>query len=280
MNTKENMNKQIDRANTFMNMHKNNEIIMLPNAWNGGSARIFEKQGFKAIGTTSAGLAYSMGYSDGENITFEDIIRVSEEMHRVTSIPISVDIERGFASSLEDLRSNVVRILKTGAVGINIEDGNPDLKTVDDIDIFLQKIKTCFDIKRSMGLNYVINARLDSVLLQVDTPENRLGNVVVRAQRVLGAGADCVFIPGALSKEDIMYLRNNINGALNIFVHNAFNDVQFLNEIGVDRLSSGSAIVRGSYDKIMCISEAFFNENTTSMLEHGLDYNKANTFFK
>ena len=120
--------EQKQRAKEFQALHHNKEMLLLPNAWNAGSAKVFEKEGFKAVATTSAGIAFAMGYADGEIIDIEDLCLVSEQITRRISIPLSVDLERGYSNNPQEVKENVRKILKTGAVGINLEDGRPDGK--------------------------------------------------------------------------------------------------------------------------------------------------------
>ena len=121
-----------------MNMHHANKMFILANAWDAGSAYIFKKEGFEALGTTSQGMALSYGYADGQNMLFDDVVYAVESMTRRVDIPVSVDIERGFADNTDKVKANALRLLEAGAVGFNIEDGKQD-KTLDELPFFLKK---------------------------------------------------------------------------------------------------------------------------------------------
>ena len=115
--------KQKQKAELFQALHLSKNLFILPNAWNGGSAKVFSNQDFPAIGTTSAGMAYAMGQPDGESIHFSDLLHLTKEIVSRVSIPVSVDIERGYADTVEGVIKNVRSVIEAGAVGINIEDG-------------------------------------------------------------------------------------------------------------------------------------------------------------
>lgn len=273
------MKNQIKKAEQLREMH-NNGMLYLPNAWNGGSARIFEKEGFKAIGTTSAGIAYSLGYEDGEKISFEHIIRVVKEIISITDIPLTVDIERGYGESDIQVQKNVEEIISLGAVGINIEDGIPQENQVDTIEEFIRKIKAIVDLREKIGIPFVINARTDIYLLNIGDEQEKMEKTIERAQRLKEIGADCIFIPGALDEETIIKLREKIDMPINLFVHNAFSNCRRLEEIGINRLSSGSAVVRSAFNKVKELSNEFGDSKVNGLLEHDFNYGEANSYFR
>lgn len=119
---------QKEKARVFAAMHKERKMFVLPNAWDVGSAYIFAQQGFKAVATSSAGIAYALGYPDGEDITFADLLYVVKKIADRLPIPVSVDFERGYAESIDALQANARELLLAGAVGFNIEDGLADGK--------------------------------------------------------------------------------------------------------------------------------------------------------
>jgi len=118
--------KQRGKARIFSDMHKENKMFVLPNAWGVGSAYVFEKQGFKAVATSSTGVAHDLGYPDGEHISFDDLLQVVERIASRVDIPLSVDFERGYSETNEEVKENARKLLSAGAVGFNIEDGLPN----------------------------------------------------------------------------------------------------------------------------------------------------------
>jgi 2-methylisocitrate lyase-like PEP mutase family enzyme len=273
-------NIQIKKAIKFQELHSNG-LFYLPNTWNGGSAKIFEKEGFKALGTTSAGIAYSKGYADGEIISFDILLRTVEEIIRAVDVPVSVDMERGYAESLEEVLRNTEKIINLGVSGINIEDGLPGTQTpsVDSLDYFVDKIKAVSKMRDKIAIPFVINARTDIYLLQTGSGSDMLEAVTKRAAAVKEAGADCIFIPGALDEKTIQELRAEIDMPINLFVHSTFNDAEKLKKIGINRLSSGSAPIRTVFNKLIEISSDFRKGNCTTMLDHSFSYKSANDYF-
>lgn len=274
------MNKQdqIEKALAFKAMHKNN-LLLLPNAWNGGSAKVFEKADFPAVGTTSAGIAYSLGYPDGEKITFDDITRVTKEILRVISIPLTVDVERGYSDIIDKVKNNVREIIATGAVGINLEDGIPEKGAVDDIEFFCSKIEAVAKLKEETDIPFVINARTDIFLLQIADQETMFEITVERAKALQAAGADCLFVPGPLNEEMIIRLRNAIDMPINLFLHSAFCNTAKMAEIGINRLSSGSAPVRSVFNTLTELAEEYKAGNNHKLLNHKFNYAEANNYF-
>jgi 2-methylisocitrate lyase-like PEP mutase family enzyme len=273
-----NLEKQIKKANYFKELHHDG-MFLLPNAWNGGSAKIFEKEGFKAVGTTSAGIAYSMGYEDGEKIDFKDVYRITKEILDVIDIPLTVDLERGYGDNNKQIADNVKKIIELGAVGINIEDGQPENNKVDEIDEFCDKIKILSNLKKTMGIPFLINARTDIFLLGEGSIGEKVEKAIKRAKLIEDAGADCIFLPGSIDVEGIKKLRNSINLPINLYLHPAYSDLRELESIGINRLSSGSGIVRSSLNNIINISKDFIDKNVVTMLNHDFTYGKANEFF-
>ncbi|XPV76130.1 MAG: isocitrate lyase/PEP mutase family protein [Desulfovibrio sp.] len=277
---------QIERAKAFTALHKSNELFVLPNAWDGGSAKIFQAQGFKAVATTSAGIAYSMGYADGEVVSFADLHRVTKEMVKRLSVPLSVDMELGYGDSSEAIIHNVRQIIEAGAVGINIEDGHP----ADDLSHsqpFLEEqsnrtelIKALTQLKKEMGIPFIINARTCAMWLHVGPEEKRLQLAMARCKAYAEAGADCVFVPGALSVEEVHTLVNCVDIPVNIIANPLCNDFEVLNKLGVRRLSIGSGAVRAVYAKLMGIAKELDEDKSIkSLLESNLSYAQANQFF-
>lgn len=150
--------RQKEKARIFSDMHKEDRMFILPNAWNAGSAYVFQKQGFKAVATSSAGIAYDLGRSDGENISFDDLLWIVEKIVSRVDIPLSVDFERGYSDLNEKIKENARRLLFAGAVGFNIEDGLPNGKLYP-TDVQVEKIKVLSQLKSELNMDFVINAR-------------------------------------------------------------------------------------------------------------------------
>ena len=191
--------KQKKRAEEFMRMHMQADMFVLPNVWDAGSARVFENQGFDAVATTSAGIAYSMGYPDGEHITLDDLAYCVKNISRRINIPLSVDFERGYSEEPQEVKDNARRLIECGAVGFNIEDGLPSSE-VTPIKEQTEKIKSLRELKQELDIPFVINARTCAYWLKSGKEESLRYTAIERANAYAQAGADCIFIPGAMDE--------------------------------------------------------------------------------
>ena len=290
--------KQKEKARIFSNMHKANKMFILPGAWGVGSAYVFEKQGFKAVATSSAGIAHDLGYPDGQNMSYNDLLWVVEKIARRIDIPLSVDIERGFSEINEEVKENVRKLLAAGAVGLNIEDGLPGWSVsykntsymkparpcdpgdeVSSVDIQVQKIKAIAELKSELGIDFVINARTDLHPLDA-TDEKGLKAAIDRCNAFAEAGADCIFVISARDDITISKLVAEINAPINIFLRADLSSFEKLDKIGVRRLSTGCNAPRFAYSKTIDMADNLYNGNVSELLGHGFSSGDANAYFE
>ena len=247
--------KQKEQARIFKSMHDAGRMFVLPNAWNAGSARVFEREGFRAVATSSAGFSYALGYPDGQAVPFGDLLHVVGQMTARVDIPVSVDFERGYSDEPEQVRENARQLCLKGAVGFNIEDGLPD-GTLSPLELQIEKIRTLAGLKRELDLDFVINARTCVYWLNVGSEEDRLKTAILRGNAFREAGADCVFVPGAIDRATVGRLVNGINAPVNILLNRAFHDVRELERIGVRRLSVGSGPARWLCERMIGLARS------------------------
>ncbi len=271
--------KQRDLAKKFMNMHNNNSMFILANAWDAGSAYIFKKEGFQAIGTSSQGMALAQGYADGQNMLFEDLVYGVSCMTRRVDIPVSADIERGFADNIEKVKANARSLLDVGVVGFNIEDGRQD-KTLDNLDDFLAKIRALVALKKELSLDFVINARTCTYWHNIGDEEYKLKVALERGKAFRDAGADCIFYPGAVPMESLKILIKEVDAPINILLTPATSDIEALRSVGVRRLSIGSGPARSAYNHVLAMAEELKRGETDRILKHSFVYAEANAYFK
>lgn len=261
------------KVNKFKRMHNN--FLFLPNIWDGGSAKIYEAMGYEALATTSAGIAYTKGLPDGQHLNFSMLYEQVKAILQVINVPLSVDIERGYTEDCKMLSKNVLSLIDLGVCGINIEDGLPEQGAVDASVVFMNKIKTLSELKVEHDIDFVINARLDGKLLSV--PDYSIEKIIERGNLALERGADCVFVPGTLSTEELKKLGKHIKGPLNVYLYSGLPDMNELKSYGINRVSSGSAIARETMHHIMATAAS---KDWCSFLNHDLTYQKANNFFE
>jgi 2-methylisocitrate lyase-like PEP mutase family enzyme len=242
------MNKEIQRAKaeTLRAMHDRSRILVLPNAWDAMSARVIEEAGARAIATTSAGVAFAIGYPDGELAPLDEIIAAITRITRVVEIPVSADIESGFAADSRALAETIRRVIEAGAVGINLEDGVHGKPAGSDplypIEVAAERVRVAREAADSTGVPLVINARVDVYLRGVGAAESRFEHAVRRAHAYRKAGADCLFVPGVGRRGDIEKLVPALDGPLNVLAFPGMPAPDELQQLGVARLSVGTWI--------------------------------------
>ena len=269
--------KQKEKARIFAEMHKRDEMFVLPNAWGVGSAYVFEKQGLEAIGTSSAGIAHEMGYPDGEHITFDDLLGIVEKIAKRVDIPLSVDFERGYSEINEEVKENARKLLFAGAVGFNIEDGLPN-GDLSSIDVQIGKIKSLVELKHELGIDFVINARTCTYLFN-DANEEALQMAIERGNAFAHAGADCVFVPGAKDEATISSLVKGINAPVNILLNASLGSFESLDKMGIRRLSAGCYPARFIYGKIIDMADKLRNGDVAELVSLDFSSDKANDYF-
>jgi 2-methylisocitrate lyase-like PEP mutase family enzyme len=255
---------QKEKAIQFKRFHEGPPILVLPNAWDAASARIFEQAGARAIATTSSGVAAALGYPDGELISREMMIEVVARITRVVDCPVTVDSEAGYGATVDEVRQTIRAVIEVGAVGINIEDSRRGAgRALVDVPRQVELIKALRELARSMDIPFVINARTDAFLLKV---ENAFEQAVQRLNTYRQAGADCLFAIGVRDAETIGKLVQAINGPLNVVGGPAAPPIAELARLGVARVSLASGLMRATLAHLRRVSHELLEQGTyTSM---------------
>ncbi len=241
-----NTDDQRNAAARFRALHRTPPILLLPNAWDPMSARIFEAAGFAAVATTSGGLAWALGYPDGEKAPWREVVAATRRIVEAVNVPVTADIEAGYGETPEEVGRSVADIIGTGAVGVNLEDGTPrperPVRTVEDA---AARIRAAREAANAAGVAIVINARIDLYLKHVGDDAARLTETVRRAEAYLAAGADCIFVFGVADMEVIKPLTAAIKAPVNVVGRAGMPGLKELQAAGVARVSiaSGAAMV-------------------------------------
>ena len=274
--------KQIELAEEFKKMHFKNNVFILPNVWDVGSAVIFEKTGFKAVGTTSAGVSHSLGFSDGQKISKKDSLYLTEKLVNRINIPLTVDFEGGYATTSKEIANNVSELIQIGAVGINFEDSTSDsIDSLTPLSVQTEKLKAIASVKEDLGIDFFINARTDVYWLSIGEKEKRFQLVIDRAHAFIQAGADGIFVPGNLPKVTYIELVKSIDAPLNVLPSKTNYTVDDLKNIGVARMSLGSGPVRSSIALIKEIAMELYSKKTlNTMFNTSISYEDANKLFE
>jgi 2-methylisocitrate lyase-like PEP mutase family enzyme len=238
---------QSERAAELRALHARRPLV-LPNAWDAGSARLIERAGAAAIATTSAGVSWALGRGDGQTLARDEMLRAVAEIVRSVRIPVTADVESGYGSgSPEDVAETVRQVLAIGAAGINLEDSpGRDGEVLLAPEAHAERLLAAREAAAAAGGDLVINARTDVFLCAVGAPESRFDEAVRRANRYCAAGADCLFVPGVVDAETIARLVRAVDGPLNVMAMPGAPSVSELGELGVARVTVGPAIAQAA----------------------------------
>lgn len=231
---------QKEKAEEFRSLHYAKEILVLPNAWDVPSARVFEDAGFPAVATSSAALAVSVGYPDGERVGKEEFFSVVKRIAGVLRVPLSVDIESGFGATIGSLTNTIRRVIEAGAVGINIEDiSDFEKKTLLPVEKQVERIRAVRTASDSLGIPLVINARTDAYRFGAGDERAKLDEAIRRERAYEAAGEDCLYPMGLTERKSILTFIKAVNKPMNIIARKGTPAVIELQEMGVKRLSVG-----------------------------------------
>jgi 2-methylisocitrate lyase-like PEP mutase family enzyme len=271
------MKTQNEKAELFRSLHRGPEILILPNAWDCASARIFELAGFPAIATTSAGIAFSLGYSDGERIPQDLMLATVGQISDSVQLPVSADLESGYG----DVAKTTAGLVAAGAVGLNLEDMDHASLTLAPIPAQIEKIAMIRRVACGLGVNVVINARTDVYLAQIGEPATRFERACERLQAYIAAGADCVFLPGLADENIIRCVVETLKFPLNILAGANLPAIPRLRELGVARVSVGSGILRATLGLTRRIAQELKQSGTyTALLAGAMPFAEANALFE
>jgi 2-methylisocitrate lyase-like PEP mutase family enzyme len=272
-----NASEQTKRARAFAKMHHGPHVLLLPNIWDAASARIIENAGFPALATTSAGVAFSLGYPDGQKISREEMLAQVARIARRVKIPVTADVEAGYGNSPEDAAKTARGVIDSGAVGMNLEDGTDDpAHPLSDLSLHLEKIAAARQAAASAGVPLVLNARTDVFLAQVGEEGGRYDLALRRLAAFRDAGADCVFAPGLRDLETIRKLVVDLHCPLNILAVPGSPPVGELEKLGVARVSLGSGPMRATLGMLRTLAAELKSTGTYRALENAPSHTEVN----
>lgn len=252
MNTQE----QAAKAEAFRAMHRGPRLLLLPNAWDAMSARIIVEAGFPAIATTSGGLAWALGYPDGEAAPWDEVVAATARIARAVLVPVTADIESGYGDTPEAVGRRVADIIGAGAVGVNLEDGlhsgAPPIRTIEDA---AARIRAARAAAQAAGVPIVINARTDLYIKNIGDDASRFDAAVARGHAYLAAGADCFYPIALRDPATIGRLVKALDAPININVRAGLPSVAELEALGVARASTATALTLMAMGHIRRLAE-------------------------
>lgn len=269
--------EQKAKAMGLRGMHRGPKILLLPNAWDVVSARVLEDAGFGAIATTSAGIAFTLGYPDGEKISRAEMLARVGRVARAVKVAVSADVEAGYGPRPEDAARTAREVIEAGAVGMNLEDATEDAAhPLAELPLQLEKIHAVREAALKTGVLLVLNARTDVYLLKVGDAEKRYDEAVRRLVAFRDAGADCVFLPGVTDAPTIERMVRDVQCPLNILAGPGSPTVPELEKLGVARVSLGSALMRATLGLVRKMAAELKSSGTYTTLEGGIPHAELN----
>lgn len=254
-------------------------VLLLPNAWDAGSAAVIAAAGAKAVATTSGGVSWSAGRPDGQGLTREEMAGLVGRIASAVDVPVTADIEGGYGPAPEDVAATVTAVIEAGAVGVNLEDSKPtgDLFTAEEQGARIRAARRAAEQAGLPGL--VVNLRTDVFLFGIGEPEGREADVLARAAVYAEAGADSLFVPGLLDLEVLARLVKDQSLPVNAMAGPGAPSVSQLAAAGVRRISLGTAVAQAAYAVAQRATAELLGAGTYGALEGALDYGAVNGSF-
>ncbi len=261
---------QAEKAEQFRKLHHGPEMLVLANAWDVVSARILEECGHPAIATSSAAVAFSRGYPDGQRIPRDEMLDVVARIARAVHVPVTADLEAGYGTTVKDMAETVKAAIDAGAIGMNLEDvTGDDESSLVDTALQVEKIRAIHETAKSLGVPFVLNARTDIYLMPIGEEATRLERTVERLRAYRDAGADCVFAPGVSNRDTIAKLVKAVAAPLNILMTPQCPSLPELEKMGVARVSAGSAVMRAALRVVRRIGKEMLESRSCETLFAG-----------
>lgn len=269
---------QKEKARLFLKYHYDKEILVLLNSWDTGSSKLVEACSYKAIATTSMGIAASLGSPDCQVIQLSELIQVVTGIVNAVHLPVTVDMEAGYGNTTEEIVESVKKMIQTGIVGINIEDSIDLSPVLIDEKEICERIAAIRALSDSLGFHLVVNARTDSFYTSPGTTQEKLVESIRRGNKYREAGADCIFVQPVSDKAIIATLVKEINAPVNILVNPTLGpgeagsppSVQELQDLGVARLSMGSSVMKATLSLTKRIADEISGKGTFNVLLENL----------
>lgn len=256
-------------ASYFQQLHQQHFPLILPTIWDPASAVLAQQQGAKAIGTSSAALAWSLGYADGQQLPVAELLAAVQRILRVVQIPLTVDIEQGYSEDPTHVADLAVQLAELGVAGINMEDGTAEPQ------LLCAKIRACRRLLNERAL--FINARTDVYLAQLATGPEAVKECLRRLALYQEAGADGAFVPGLTDLAVAKQLSQHSSLPLNLMGWPEAATVENLTEAGVKRLSAGPALFLQSYQAYLQAVQSFLQPGL--LADQALNYSDLNNLF-
>ena len=272
------MSIQTEKGDAFRKLHARKDAFIIPNPWDAGTARLLAYTGFEALATTSAGYAFSVGQLDG-SIGRERMLAHVALIAASTSLPVSADLENGYGDDPESVMDTVKQAGAAGAVGCSIEDATGrSQRPLYELSHAVERIRAASEAARSLPFVFTLTARAENYL--VGKPD--IKDTIKRLQAYQEAGADVLYAPGLSSGDDIAALLSSVERPVNVLVGFSGMHLGFaeLSEMGVKRISTGSALTRTALGAFMRAAREMREQGTFSFSSEAMSSRDISDAFK
>ena len=263
------------KAEILRRLHIEGPMLVLPNAWDAGSARIFVEAGFSALATTSAGIAFSLGYPDGERLSRDEMLAAVSRITRRIDVPITADMEAGYGRTPDAVADTVRRVIDAGAAGMNLED-RIEAEPLLDFSLAVERVRAARAAADHAGVPFCLNARTDAF-------SPNMGGLTEAARRGKAfheAGATSVFVPFVGDRDTIGQIVRQIPGPVNILGAPNAPTLKELAALGVRRVTFGSAPMRATLGLVRRMAREWKEKGTYGTLEaYGIPFAELQKLF-
>ena len=246
----------------FRELHAREQLFVMPNPWDVGSARLLASLGFEALATTSAGFAWSIGKAD-QQVTREELVAHVAQVAGATPLPLNVDSERCYPDDPGGIAETVAQLADAGAAGFSIEDYDPATDRIDDVGPAAERVAEAAAAARAVADPPVLTGRCENHIRGVDD----LDDTIIRLIAYRDAGADVVYAPGLATVEQVRTVVEAVGIPVNVLALAAGPSTAVLASAGVRRVSTGGALARAAYGALVAAARELHGEGTSRYLE-------------
>ena len=262
---------------TLRALHDREGCFVIPNPWDVGSARILASMGFEALATTSAGMAFAMGWQEG-SVPLEETLDHCRQLVNATSLPVSADLEKGFGDSPASVAETILAAAETGLAGGSIEDHSGDRSNpIFEFDFAVERIEAAVEARRSLSQDFVVTARTENFLWG----RRDLDDTIRRLQAFSKVGADVLYAPGLPDLESVRRVCVEVDKPVNVVMglsSTGFTVTQ-LREAGVKRISVGASFARAAFGAFVAAANEVINDGSFTYADSAIGFTEMNAFF-
>jgi 2-methylisocitrate lyase-like PEP mutase family enzyme len=253
-----------DRRVRFRALHAREELFVMPNPWDVGSARLLASLGFEALATTSAGFAWSIGKLD-QTVARDELVTHVERLAAATPLPLNVDSERCYPDDPGGVAETVRLLADAGAAGFSVEDYDPATEGMDAVEVAAERVRAAVEAARSMPDPLVVTARAENHIHGVDG----LDDTIARLLAYRDAGADVVYAPGLVDLDRIAAVVEAVGVPVNVLALPQGPSMAELASVGVRRVSTGSGLAKAAYGALTSGARELLGDGTARYVESG-----------